>query len=128
MTDFKDKKKRPTVTVFPDYGKVPPQANDLEEAILGALMLESEAYTRVSYLLDSPDKMYREAHQKILGAIIALHERKFVIDLYTVTEELRVHNELDAVGGPFYLYTTRFNSRRRSLGIQINNQKRLLPL
>jgi replicative DNA helicase len=103
MTDFKDRKKRPTVTMLPDFGKVPPQALELEEAILGALMIESTAYTRVAYLLDTPEKMYREAHQKILKAIIDLHNKKMAVDLYLVTEELRSHNELDAVGGPVYL-------------------------
>jgi replicative DNA helicase len=106
MDEFKDRKKqqrRQSITVIPDYGKVPPQANDLEEAIIGAILIDPMAYTRVSYLLDSPEKMYRDAHQKILAAIIDLHDKKMGIDLLTVTDILRSNGELDNVGGPIYL-------------------------
>jgi len=90
------------VTSLPDFGKVPPQANDMEEAVLGAVMLEKEA---VITILDSlkPESFYREAHQKIFKAISDLSSREFPVDLYTVTEELRSHQELDSVGGPVYL-------------------------
>jgi replicative DNA helicase len=105
MDEFKDRKrqqKRQPIPM-PDYGKVPPQANDLEEAIIGAILIDPMAYTRVSYLLDSPEKMYKEAHQKILAAVIDLHDKKMGIDLLTVTDMLRSHGELDNVGGPVYL-------------------------
>jgi len=53
---------RPTVTTLPDFGKVPPQANDMEEAVLGAVMLEKEAVITILDIL-RPESFYREAHQ-----------------------------------------------------------------
>jgi replicative DNA helicase len=92
----------PTVITLPDFGKVPPQANDMEEAVLGAIMLEKEAVITILDIL-KPESFYREAHQKIFKAISDLSSREFPVDLYTVTEELRSHHELDSVGGPVYL-------------------------
>lgn len=103
MTDFKNRKRKPDTTPLPDLGKIPPSAMDLEEAIIGALLIDPQAYTRVSYLLDSPEKMYKEAHQKILEAIIYLHDKKIGIDSLTVTSRLRDTHELENIGGPLYL-------------------------
>lgn len=93
---------RPPVNVLPDFGKVPPQANDMEEAVLGAMMLEKEAVITVLDIL-KPESFYREAHQKIFKAMADLSAREFPVDLYTVNEELRATRELDSVGGPVYL-------------------------
>lgn len=93
---------RPTITALPDFGKVPPQANDMEEAVLGAVMLEKEAVITILDIL-KPESFYREAHQKIFKAISDLSAKEYPVDLYTVTEELRSHQELDSVGGPVYL-------------------------
>ncbi len=93
---------RPTINPFPDSGKIPPQAIDMEEAVLGAIMLEKEAVIAVLDIL-KPESFYKEAHQKIFKAIYELSAREYPVDLYTVTEELRAHNELDSVGGPVYL-------------------------
>jgi len=93
---------RPAITALPDFGKVPPQANDMEEAVLGAIMLEKEAVITILDIL-KPESFYREAHQKIFKAISDLSAKEFPVDLYTVTEELRSHHELDSVGGPVYL-------------------------
>jgi len=87
---------------MPDFGKVPPQANDMEEAVLGAVMLEKEAVITILDIL-KPESFYKDSHQKIFKAISDLSSREFPVDLYTVTEELRAHNELDSVGGPVYL-------------------------
>jgi replicative DNA helicase len=92
----------PAVTTLPDFGKVPPQANDMEEAVLGAIMLEKEAVITILDIL-KPESFYREAHQKIFKAISDLSAREFPVDLYTVTEELRARHELESVGGPVYL-------------------------
>ncbi|HPT22177.1 MAG TPA: replicative DNA helicase, partial [Bacteroidales bacterium] len=81
---------------------VPPQANDMEEAVLGAIMLEKEAVITILDIL-KPESFYKEAHQKIFKAILDLNAREYPVDLYTVTEELRAHHELDSVGGPVYL-------------------------
>lgn len=93
---------RPNVVTLPDFGKVPPQANDMEEAVLGAIMLEKEAVITILDIL-RPESFYREAHQKIFKAISDLSSKEFPVDLYTVTEELRATNELESVGGPIYL-------------------------
>lgn len=93
---------RSAVVALPDFGRVPPQAIDMEEAVLGAIMLEKEAVIAILDIL-KPESFYKEAHSKIFKAISDLSAREFPVDLYTVTEELKAHNELDSVGGPVYL-------------------------
>lgn len=83
-------------------GKVPPQALELEEAVLGAMLLEKDAFVTVSEILNS-DCFYKEAHQVIFEAITNLFTREQPIDILTVTEELRRMGKLDAVGGAFYI-------------------------
>jgi replicative DNA helicase len=85
-----------------ELGKKPPQAIDLEEAILGAAMLEKEAIVSVQELL-KPESFYKEAHQKIYRAIQELSVAHNPIDIYTVSEELKKKGELDEVGGSYYL-------------------------
>lgn len=93
---------RPTLAVLPDFGKVPPQANDMEEAVLGAVMIESEAvYTAMEIL--KPESFYREAHQKIFQAVVNLNKKNFPADLFTVTQELMASGDIDSVGGPVYI-------------------------
>jgi len=82
------------------FGKLPPQAVDLEEAVLGALMLEKDALTRVIDILN-PDSFYKDSHRMIFKAIRRLFELSQPIDLLTVTNELKKSGELDIVGGPF---------------------------
>jgi replicative DNA helicase len=93
---------RKPITIIPDFGKVPPQANDMEEAVLGAALIEKEAVYMVINIL-KPESFYRESHQKIFKTIIELVSKGFPVDLYTVSEELRSHQELDSIGGPVYL-------------------------
>jgi replicative DNA helicase len=93
---------RPAITPTPDYGKVPPQAIDMEEAVLGAIMLEKEAVITILDIL-RPESFYKEAHQRIFKAISDISFREYPVDLYTVTEELRATSELENVGGPVYL-------------------------
>jgi replicative DNA helicase len=96
------------VPVGIDFGKVPPQAPDLEEAVLGAIMLEKDAILQVIDLL-KPESFYRDEHQKIFQAIIDLTSANKAIDLLTVTEELRKKKQIDEVGGPVYI--TQLTSR-----------------
>jgi len=84
------------------FGKVQPQAVPLEEAVLGALMLDKEALTIVLDILRS-DSFYRDAHQLIYKAMLRLFEKSQPIDLLTVTEELKKKGDLEAAGGPYYL-------------------------
>ena len=85
-----------------EMGKLPPQAIELEEAVLGALMLEKEALTNIIDILRE-DVFYRDAHKKIFAAIRRLFERSEPIDILTVTNELKKTEDLEAVGGAYYI-------------------------
>jgi replicative DNA helicase len=92
-------------------GKLPPQAIDLEEAVLGALMIEKDALSAVADIL-RPESFYKESHQRIYNAILTLFANSDPIDLLTVTAKLRTLGELEFVGGAPYIMglTTRVNS------------------
>ncbi len=83
-------------------GKLPPQAVDLEEAVLGALMLEKDPVNDVIDIL-KPESFYKEAHQKIYEAIYELFGDSEAIDILTVTQKLRSKGELEIAGGPYYI-------------------------
>src|SRR4030043_16489 len=91
-----------------ELGKIPPQAIELEEAVLGAVMLEKDAILEIIDIL-SPESFYKEEHQKIFQAIIDLSSNNKAIDILTVTEELKKNKVLEEVGGP--LYITQLTSR-----------------
>src|SRR5690349_9663856 len=84
------------------YGKVPPQAKDLEEAVLGAIMLEKNAFDTVAEIL-KPECFYVEGHQRIFRCMQSLANKSQPIDILTVVEELRMREELELVGGPYYV-------------------------
>src|SRR5689334_2823836 len=84
------------------YGKVPPQAKDLEEAVLGAIMLEKNAFDVVAEIL-KPECFYVEAHQRIYKAMQSLVQKSQPVDILTVVEELKSREELEMVGGPYYV-------------------------
>jgi replicative DNA helicase len=84
------------------FGKVQPQALPLEEAVLGALMLDKDALPIVLDIL-RPESFYADAHQMIYRAILKLFEKSHPVDLLTVTEELKKSGDIDTVGGPYYL-------------------------
>ena len=69
------------------YGKLPPQAIEVEEAVLGALMLERDAYVTVADYIDT-HSFYKEEHQKIFEAIKKLSTNEKTVDLLMVTQEL----------------------------------------
>ncbi len=85
-----------------DHGRVPPQAIDLEEAVLGAMMLEQNALTNIVDIL-KPDVFYKEAHQKIFGAIHQLFADSEPVDILTVTQKLQKNGDLESVGGAYYI-------------------------
>ncbi|MDP4183857.1 MAG: replicative DNA helicase [Bacteroidota bacterium] len=104
----KNKSKLSIDEINAQYGKIPPQAVDVEEAVLGALMLERDAYVAVGDILH-PECFYKEEHQKIFEIIRDLSMKEKPVDLLMVTQELRNRNLLDEVGGP--LYITQLTSR-----------------
>ena len=85
-----------------ERGKIPPQALDLEEVVLGAMMIDKKGVDEVVDLL-SPESFYKESHQHIFAAIIILLEKSDPIDLLTVSGQLKKEGKLEKVGGDFYL-------------------------
>ena len=85
-----------------EYGHLQPQAPELEEAVLGALMIERDAYSLVSEIL-RPESFYDVRHQLIYKAISTLAMQQQPVDILTVVEQLKKTGELDEVGGPFYI-------------------------
>ncbi len=98
----KKRKVKTNVLPFMEQGKIPPQAVDIEQAVLGALLLEKNALTAVIDIL-KPEVFYKEAHQIIFKSIYNLFLRSEPIDILTVTNELKNTGELEKVGGPFYI-------------------------
>lgn len=82
------------------YGKLPPQAIDVEEAVLGALMLERDAFINNPV---KPEWFYKEEHQKIVSCISELVSESTPIDLLQVTIKLKNKDLLETVGGPLYI-------------------------
>ena len=85
-----------------ESGRKPPQALDIEEAVLGALLLEPNSVADVLDVL-MPECFYKEANRKIFKAISALAGKHHPIDIYTVAQELNKTGDLEEVGGPVYL-------------------------
>lgn len=100
IAEVKNRKKKETNLEL--LGKLPPQAVDLEEAILGAVLTERDALTSVLDILN-PQMFYIEANQKIFEACMRLSLESMPVDLLTVTNELRQEGILEEIGGAYYL-------------------------
>ena len=103
LTKAKAKGKRPSTdlnSLF--FGKLPPQALEMEEAILGAIMIEKNAFDTISDFL-KPECFYSEAHQTIFESFLSLNNAGKSIDILTVVEELKKMEKLDIVGGSYYI-------------------------
>ncbi len=108
--DKKIKRTRPSTSLSTDFqqnmmlehGRVPPQATDVEEIVLGGLMLQKEAVAAVIDIL-LPEVFYLDNHKRIFAAIKNLFAKSEPIDILTVTKELLSYGELDIVGGPYYI-------------------------
>lgn len=99
---LKKSKKQSASSIRTELGKIPPQALDLEEAVLGAIMLERDALYEVMDILKM-ESFYREEHMEIYKAAIELFEKSQPIDILTVTEHLRKNGKLEFIGGPYAL-------------------------
>lgn len=93
---------------FIEHGKLPPQAVDIEEAVLGAMMLERHSIPLVASML-SEDVFYKDAHQVIYRSIISLYDTNNPVDILTVTNDLKSKGNLELAGGAFYI--TQLTSR-----------------
>ena len=108
VNSMEKQKRKPSVKVVekavvaPDMGKLPPQARELEEAVLGALMLEKDAYSVISEIL-KPESFYDPSHQLIFDAIQGLAMQQKPVDVLTVVEELKRRGELETAGGAVYV-------------------------
>lgn len=85
-----------------EHGKVQPQAVDLEEAVLGAIMLEPLIQRKIVYIL-RPEHFYKDQHKWIYQAIISLVDKDSPADILTVTQELKRMGELEGAGGAYYI-------------------------
>ncbi len=93
---------RPSQVISLEKGKLPPQATDLEEVVLGAMMIDKKGVDEVIDILNA-EVFYKEAHQHIFEAIHTLFENSEPVDLLTVSAQLKKDAKLDAAGGEFYL-------------------------
>jgi len=85
-----------------EKGKIPPQAVDLEEVVLGAMMIDKKGVDEVIDIIHA-DVFYKDAHKYIFEAIVKLFESSEPVDLLTVSGQLKKDGKLEAVGGDFYL-------------------------
>ena len=98
----KSTRKRNVAPIDTSFGHLQPQALDIEKVVLGALMIDSDAFTVVSELI-RPETFYDPRHQKIYGAIQSLNLHEKPVDIMTVAEELKRSGDLEEVGGPAYI-------------------------
>jgi replicative DNA helicase len=102
MSDYqkrKEQKKKPMEAV---YGHVMPQAPEMEKAVLGALMIDKDAYLEVCELL-RPESFYEPRNQMVYDAIVRLSAEESPVDVLTVTDKLEKMGKLEEVGGPSYI-------------------------
>lgn len=83
-------------------GKLPPQSTEIEQAVLGSVLLEKDVIITVMEMI-SPEYFYQDSNQKIFRACIDLHNNEKPIDILTVSEYLRQSNDLETVGGEHYI-------------------------
>ena len=89
-------------TAFALNGKTPPQAVELESAVLGALMLDADALTNTIETIQ-PEYFYKQEHQYIFEAIRTLFEKGKQVDILTVAQQLASDGRIEEVGGSFYV-------------------------
>ena len=102
VKSFNPQKRNKGTIINLEQGKLPPQAIELEEVVLGAMMIDKKGVDDVIDILHA-DVFYKPAHQHIYNAIFKLFENSQPIDLLTVTNQLRKDEKLDIVGGDFYV-------------------------
>ena len=92
-------------------GRVPPQASDVEQSVLGAMLIEKTAIPKAVEIL-AADAFYQTKHELIYSAILSLFERGNPVDLITLNEELKRRGQLEEIGGAYYLteLTTRVDT------------------
>ena len=103
--NIRDKKKTQVLDLsVMAFGKIPPQSKELEEAVLGIIMLEKGVFDSIIEILNY-QCFYTEAHQRIFKAMCEIQQKNCIIDLLSLVEELKFREELELVGGPYYIAT-----------------------
>ena len=102
MKSLNPQKRNKGTVINLEQGKLPPQAIDLEEVVLGAMMIDKKGVDDVIDILHA-EVFYKPAHQYIYGAIFTLFENSEPVDILTVTNQLRKDEKLESVGGDFYI-------------------------
>ena len=94
--------RKSTAPIDPTYAHLQPQATDVEKVVLGALMIDKDAFSVVAETLRS-ETFYEPIHQKIFTAIQTLNMNESPVDIMTVTNELQKEGTLEEVGGASYV-------------------------
>lgn len=116
------KKPEPVVIDFAK-GKIPPQAVDLEESVIGALLVDSNSIDECLIIIKSPEVFYKESNKVIFHAIMELYADNEPIDMITVGARLRTMNKIDIAGGDYNLVTL---TQKIASGAHIEFHSRLL--
>ncbi len=98
----KPKRKGSTQEFYPEIGKLIPQNTEMEEAVLGAILIDSEVMDIVAKDL-SAELFYKQQNQIICEAILVLYAKNDRIDILTVTQQVKAMNKLEVVGGAYYI-------------------------
>ncbi len=98
----KYKSQQQVKSFYEEHGRIPPQALEFEESVLGALLIEKEALNEVMEVL-KPEAFYKEAHQHIFEAVQQLFAKLEPVDTLTVVEQLRSNGHIEDAGGPAYI-------------------------
>lgn len=83
-------------------GKIPPQAIELERAVIGAMMIDKKGLDEIIDII-FPEIFYKKEHQEIYNVIRKLYDHSKPVDLYTVLDELQKNGKLKLIGGEIYL-------------------------
>lgn len=106
LNGTKDKRKK--VNILDEnqlyFGKIAPHAKELETAILGTIVMDKSVFDVVTEIL-KPECFYVDAHQRIFRAMCEIQQKNCIIDIIGLAQELRFREELELVGGPYYLTT-----------------------
>jgi replicative DNA helicase len=97
-----NRKRHTPAPIDESYGHLQPQATDIEQVVIGALLIDKDAFSVVSEIL-RPDTFYDPRNQKIYQAIQTMNLEERPVDIMTVIEELKHEGSLDEIGGPAYV-------------------------
>lgn len=100
-SNYRNRSENKVVNPLPRDGKgrVPPEARDLEDMVLGAIMIDSDAFGKIADILQS-DSFYEPRNQLIFQSMQKLYAQELPIDMYTVVDQLTRDGNIERIGGP----------------------------